>query len=991
MVVRPMSSRAPPIATSAGACRNRARARGLEAVTKRGENETVGRLWQSRDVVGRTSELQELPRFLDVLTDGPAALVLEGDAGIGKTALWSFGVRLASEREYNVLSCRTTQAEGQLPFVVLGDLFEHVPEQVLASLPEPQRRGLDVAMLRAEWEGPAIERRAVALGVLGVLRKLAEEGPVVVAVDDLQWLDPASAATLEFGLRRLDSERIGLLATRRGGDGETFLGLAVAVPLERLRRLELGPLDRESLGRLLIDRLDMPLSPPALVQVHRVSAGNPFLALEIARALERKEVRVVPGEPFPVPQSLRELVRDRLERLPAAGREVALVLAAIAQPTLARLGEAAAAAAGAQGTRGLHEALAAGIIEVEGERVRFTHPLIGSIVYSEASPAQRRELHAHLARLADDVEERARHLSLAETGRDAAIATLLEQAAMGAHRRGAPDAAADLLERAAALTPEGANDAHDRRQLDAAERHLEAGATERARDLFERISNEARERQLRLRAAARLGVTRILTGDVSGATRAFNLARSEAGDADSIPPGIEEGLAWTWEFRGDTIEAAKHARAAISLAEQQGDVVGLVGALASTALFEARSGPTGWARIERALSLAAEAEALPIGRSHPTRIYAQLLMGKGEMQRGCALLGDLYKQSLERGSEGSLAIVASTLCDAETRVGRWADAAAHAREGYLSTLGTGQLAQRIFMLKSLTLLDALHGEVTAVEARSHEARELIAHTDFNPLLANIETAVGLLELSLGDAASAHNTFAPLNDCVAGAGRIRDSGWFRFLADDAEALVALGELDAARETLAKLDARRYVLLDRAWTAQAFVRCRGLIALAAGDAETATHDLVHAVRLSEHSQEPFERARNLLALGRAQRRQKQRRAARESLSRAREIFERLGAPLWHDRAVEELARIGGRQPRLPGLTPTEQRVAELAAEGLTNREIAASAYLSVNTVQAYLKRIYRELGIRSRTELARKLPPRTQAKSTDSGVSSHSPRS
>jgi DNA-binding CsgD family transcriptional regulator len=822
-----------------------------------------------------------------------------------------------------------------------------------------------------------------------VLRRLADEAPLILALDDMQWLDPPSAAGLQFALRRVEMERVGLLATRRGRGQALPPGLADAFPPDRLRRLEVGPLDRGSLSRLLLARLHEPLSPPAMLQLHRVSAGNPFLALEIAGALERRDVKLKPGDAFPVPGNLRELVRDRLQGLPAAAREAALVVAALAQPTVeqaeaAMLGESADA-------DGLGQALAAGIVEIEGDRVRFTHPLLGSIIYSEASPARRRALHARLAALADDVEEQARHLSIAATAPDAAIAASLDQAAVRAHGRGAPDAAAELLERAAALTPEGDGDTRDQRQLDAAERHFEAGATERARDLFDHLGAEASTRQLRLRAGARLGVTRMLTGDVSGATRAFDKARREAGDPDSRPAGIEEGLAWTWEFRGDTIEAAKHARAAIRLAEKQEDLPGLVGALASAALFEARSGPTGWTHIERALSLATGLDNLAIGRSHPIRIYAQLVMGRGDMQRGCTLLGDLYEQSLERGSEGALAIVTSTLCDAEVRAGRWTDAAAHAQEGYLSTLGTGQLAQRIFMLKSVTLVDALHGNVNAVRERAQEARELIARTDFNPLLANIETAVGLLELSLGDPAAAHQSFKPLDDCLAGSGRIRDSGWFRFLADDAEALVALGELEVARATLAKLEARRRVLLDRAWTAQAALRCRGLIEVAAGHTQGGVDDLVRAVTLAERGQEPFEHGRGLLALGRAQRRLKQKRAARESLVHATEIFERLGAPLWQQRTAEELSRIGGRPRRSQSLTPTERRVAELAADGLTNREIGAALFLSVNTVQAYLKRIYREFGIRSRTELARKLPSDERSKSTDSGVSDPPPPS
>src|SRR5919197_5616297 len=217
--------------------------RRLEAKAEASENELVRAARQPRELVGRTSELEVLKWFLDTLREGPVALILGGDAGIGKSALWTLGRHLAAEHDYNVLACRTTQAEAQLPFVALGDLFEHVSEQVLATLADPQRRALEVAMLRTDWDGPAIERRAIAMGVLGVLRRLAEEAPVVVAVDDVQWLDRASAAALHFGLRRLESERVGLLVARRGRDSDAPGSLTETLPPERLRRVELGPLD----------------------------------------------------------------------------------------------------------------------------------------------------------------------------------------------------------------------------------------------------------------------------------------------------------------------------------------------------------------------------------------------------------------------------------------------------------------------------------------------------------------------------------------------------------------------------------------------------------------------------------------------------------------------------------------------------------------------------------------------------------------------------
>jgi hypothetical protein len=293
--------------------------------------------------------------------------VLQGDAGIGKTALWAAGVGLAAEREFRVLSCRPAEAETSLPFAALGDLLDEVPQDALEALPGPQRRAVDVAMLRADSRGPAIERRAVSLAVLGILRGLAEEAPLIVAIDDVQWLDPPSAATLGFALRRLETERVGLLATRRGRGSDSLSGLERGLSPDQVQQLEIGPLDRNSLGLLVIERLRLPLPRAALLQVHRISAGNPFLALEIAGALERRELTLGPGQPFPVPQNLRELVRDRLDQLPPAAYETVLVVAALPHPTVERV---EAATASKEDGDALGQALAAGIIELEGDRMR---------------------------------------------------------------------------------------------------------------------------------------------------------------------------------------------------------------------------------------------------------------------------------------------------------------------------------------------------------------------------------------------------------------------------------------------------------------------------------------------------------------------------------------------------------------------------------------------------------------------------------------------
>jgi DNA-binding CsgD family transcriptional regulator len=938
------------------------------------------------ELVGRQPELAAFPQFLDAVAEGPTALVLEGDAGIGKTVLWAAGAELAQQRGYQVLSCRPTRSETQLPFAGLTDLLDELSEDAAAELPEPQRRALGVAMLREDAEGPAVERRAVSVAVLGVLRRLADDAPLIVALDDLQWLDPPSAAALEFALRRLEHERIGLLTTRRGRGGTLQAGLAEAFPSDRLQLVEVGPLDRRSLDRLLHTRLREPLSAPAVLQLHRVSAGNPFLALELAGALERRGIKLKPGDSFPVPQNLRELVRDRLQGLPPAAREVALAVAALAQATVEQVEAALGTGAEADG---LGQALAADILEIEGERVRFTHPLLGSVIYSEASPARRRTLHAHLAEVTDDVEERARHLALSAQGPDRAVAAAIDEAALKAIRRGAPETAADLCDHAVRLTPAEDRALRYRRTIAAAEARKQAGDVPTARLTFLAASETAPDRHARAHALTRLGAMLLLDWqpDISVALETYERARHEAGDDPKLVGAIELDLAWLSHFRGDRIASASHARRAVELAEEIGDEERLAHAFVTRAMMDGRGGnEEAVAFLERAFALERHVRHRQFS-DRPQFVHALFLAGDGRLDDARALVLSEYRRALDRGDEGSLPTLLETLTIIESRAGNWDEAEGYARETQAAAERSALIPE--YHSRHYALILALRGRVDEARAVAERHLALAESGGIGPIFGGHRAVLGFVALSLGDARACTELLEPLSALL--TSEIAENGWFRFVADEIEARVALGELEQASVLVERLAERRGVLHDRAWARAATERCRGLVLAAAGEEEQANEAFACALQEHERTNEPFELARTLLVLGRAQRRFKRRRSAREHLTRAREIFSELGAPLWVARTDEELNRIGGRAPRESGLTPTEERVAALAADGLTNREIAASVYLSVNTVQAQLKRIYRELGIRSRTELARKLSPELRSKSTDSGVSAPTPPS
>jgi len=284
------------------------------------------------ELIGRRDELAQLSGFLDNVASRSGALVIEGEAGIGKTTLWQEGLRGAKARSLRSLSCSPSGAEVQLSFTALGDLLSGVLVDTLPKIPAPQRRALEGALLLAEVEGPPPDQRAVALAVLAVFRVLAMAGPVLVAIDDAQWLDAPSADVLQFALRRLDADPVGLLATVRVPDEKRApLSFDRMLPLERLR---LGPLSLGAIHELLARRLGASLPRPALVRVHETSGGNPFFALELGRALQDQGGRLSMDQPLPVPTGLGELVAIRLAPLPARARDTLLIMAGLAQPTI---------------------------------------------------------------------------------------------------------------------------------------------------------------------------------------------------------------------------------------------------------------------------------------------------------------------------------------------------------------------------------------------------------------------------------------------------------------------------------------------------------------------------------------------------------------------------------------------------------------------------------------------------------------------------------
>jgi DNA-binding CsgD family transcriptional regulator len=923
------------------------------------------------DVIGREPEFAILDRFLDAIPAGPGALLLSGEAGIGKTTVWKEGLEGARRRRYRTLSCGPVEAETRLSYAALGDLLEPVLEDALPTLPEPQRRALEVALLRAPSSGARADQRAVFLAVLGCLRSAATSTPVVVAVDDIQWMDLPSVRVLQFVSRRLKEEAIGLMAAVRSSDpDEDPLGVAEALPDGHVHRVRVGSLSVDAIERVLRDRVGEGIPRTTVLSIHETSGGNPFFAQEIGRALLRRGGEMAAGERPPIPERLQELVEDRLEGLPAETLEALKVVSALSAPTLDAI---AAASDPPEVDRCLDPALENGVVEVVGDRIRFTHPLLASAVYQKIPPARRRELHARLATIVQDPEERARHLALSVVGPDVAVAVALEEAASLAGSRGAPQSAAELWEMARRVTPRDRREDLVRRTHQAGVAHFECGDTALARSVLEQAVDLSTAGPTRARVLLDLGMGMAEAEGWRGAWAVFEAARGEAADDLALRALIEQNLGYVWLFRGDLAASERHARAALQLAEELQDPRVMAEAFQAYPFvgFLLGSG-VDRGMLDRGIALEGHMEGE--FKSHILRasfVAAMILKSTDRLDEARRTFSDLLMDAVAHGVTGPIPQIQYHLAELECRAGNWDAAKEHARE---SRIGAQRVRMGVLSSEghyAVGLVEAHLGRVDpARQAALEGMRVAEAGGEVFLLIPNL-SVLGFLELSLGNLAGAEAYLSRAVELEEAMG-VREPAYFRVVPDEVEALVALGRLDEAETLLAPFEEAGRDL-DRVWAIATGARSRALVLAARGDLDGALAAADEAVRVHEQLPLPFERARTLLVRGTVERRAKRKREARDTLTKALEVFDGLGAVLWADKTRAELARIGGRAPSSLELTPTEDRVAALVAAGNTNREVADALFISIHTVEANLKRIYRKLGVRSRTELASKFQP------------------
>ena len=901
--------------------------------------------------MGREPELDALDEFLAAGLS-PRTLVLTGGPGIGKTTLWDAGLGRARERGLRVLAARASGADTRLSFAALIDLLDGVGTDELAALPPPQRGALEVALYRAEPTGSPPEVHAVALGVLNALRSLAAERPLLVAVDDVQWLDRPSEDALAFAARRLDTAALSFLLARRPGRPSD---VERALEEKDLRRLEIRAPSLGAIRHLLSERLGLSLPRHVLRRLYDATLGNPLFALELGRKLVEDGLPAV-GEDLPVPDAVEDLLGTRVAGLPDTVRRVLLGVAL--SPTL-RVSQLSSIA----DTNALDAAVAAGVLVVEGDEVRVTHPLLAAAAVRHSPAADRRELHRELAGVAGEGELRTRHLALAASRPDATLAATVASAAASAAGRGAPHAAAELAEHALRLTPPDDARRHER-VLELAAYLEVAGEKRRLTALLEPQLDSLPPGAMRARAFLLL-----ISGEIRGNDDILRYV--EQGLVESGADATSRGwLLAAMSENAAVVRVERIAEAEAWALEALPAEAGIDPELERRALYA-----LAWARSLGGGAIddlcdrfrAASPVASYIAGS-PERVAGQRLVWRGEIAEARRVLTRELDAADERGELSSYALARLHVCELELRAGEWS-----AAERLLDEWAVSAERELLHwpMYERCRALDAA-GRGLPDEARGW-ATEAIGRAEATGVRwdqLEARRALGIAELLDHEPGRAAEPLGRVWNHTESEG-VLDPGAFPVAPELVEALVELGDLAEASTVTARV---RELAEQQShpWGLATARRCASLATLALRFDEIAVADLEQSAEDYRRLGLRFDSARSQLALGRSLRRFRKWGPARETLEKAITTFEEIGSPGWVEATRAELDRVGARRPPQVGeLTTTERRVAELASSGLTNKEIAQTLVVTVSTVEFHLSNTYAKLGIRSRSQLAARL--------------------
>ncbi|HUA02699.1 MAG TPA: AAA family ATPase [Solirubrobacteraceae bacterium] len=903
-------------------------------------------------LVGRERERDEIERALQSARSGASAtLALVGEAGIGKTVLLDHAAEQAGGMR--LLRARGIESEAQIPFAALLELLR--PALVMRDrIPEPQAVALEGAL--ALRRGPSQERFAVGAATLSLLAAYAEDGPVVVLVDDAHWLDGSSAQALLFAFRRLVADPIAVLIAVREGDPSLLDGAD-------LPTLRVGGLTSGEAATLLGG-----LSPAAAERLHGATAGNPLALIELAA--DALDVALAPeGAPVLVSARISDAFLRRYGGLDESARR-ALVLAATSESGDLPMLERAADRLGVDlGTLAVAEA--GGLVTLKPGSVEFRHPLARSAVYAAAPVEERRAAHRALAAaLPDrDVDRRAWHLAAAAVGTDDAASAALEQAGERSRDRSSYPTASAAFERAARLARDGERRA--RLLLEAAEAGWNAGLVDRAGALLEEARGSTADPATVVAIDHLAGYITTRRGPVLRGYEILTTAATRADPERAVAMLAEAaGACFTAGNAADMLAAAERAHAALT-----DDASVRSRFMAETALGMARvladDAAAGAEALHRAIALADSAPELrDDNRLLVWLAFAPIFLRKANVGR--SMLAEALQVARARAAIGELPSVLFLLARDQATSDRWAVAEATYQEAIGLARETDQRTDLVLGLAGLAWLQARRGRETETQALAAEAIQL--GVELGARLGEVwaHAALGELALGLGDATQAAEHFEDQRRLLRELG-ITDVD-LSPAAELVDAYVRLG-----RGNDAGLVAAQFMTAAEAkgqpWSLARALRSRGLVA----DDEDHAEEFERALRLHDHTLDEFETARTRLAYGQRLRRARNRVLAREQLRLAVEAFERLDARPWAEQARTELAATGEtvrrRDPStVDELTPQELQIALLLAAGRTTREAAATLFLSPKTIEYHLRHVYLKLDIHSREELAEALATR-----------------
>jgi DNA-binding CsgD family transcriptional regulator len=891
-----------------------------------------------RDLIGREAESEFIATVVDRLQAGGGALVLRGEPGIGKSAL----LRLARERAEaaggRTLTTVGVESEAEFAFAGLHQLLHPVLGHA-ARLPAAQRRALDTAFGASDEVEPDSFR--VALATFQLLCEAAETGPIVLIVDDAHWLDRPTLAALAFVARRLDSEPLAMVAAVRAGR-------ATALDDTRLPTLDIERLSAPAAAELL-DRRAPELHPVLRARVLAEAAGNPLALVELARTAPASATRLTPAPPT-LTARLEQAFASRLDDLSAGTRSALLAAALDSRASLDEIVRASSASVAA-----LDPAVEARLVEIENGTVRFRHPLIRSAVRQAASAGQVLAKYAALAEAVGDPERRMWHSAMAVEGPDELIASALEEHARAARGRGAVTVAGPALERAAALTA-------DLRKkggllVAAAEIAHELGLV----DVVRRVLQEAEPLDLGVLEAARLAWLRqVVSGDVwveSGATRRFvEIAQQmrDGGDPDLALRSLVPIAHRCWWTRTRTTTRQYLVDAAVGMGRGEGDPR----VLAVIAL--AHPEMTGRSVLSRVSRLSLGEVTDPVGAMH-VGIAAEKA---GDIRIGVRFLARAVEGLREQVRLGLLTQALVHYAWVAIPAGDWGAAAAAAQEAAELARDTRQPQYGLTGELVGALVTALRGAAPDIESVLAEPEQAVLAMKGGPLLATAHLARGAATLGEGRHEDAFRHLWPVFDESSPAFH-RFMRWPAVL-DLVEAAAASGQTARVAGVITELDS--IAAQGEPPILRLSLACARPLLAADEQAEALfaaalAHDLVGY---------PFLSARTRFSFGRWLRRQRRTAESRAPLRESVALFDALGATVWSRRARQELRAtgetIGRRAPDVRDrLTAQELQIAQLAAEGLSNREIGERLFLSPRTIGGHLYRMFPKLGITARAQL------------------------